>query len=48
VKLFEVQSSPIGETSDSIAFSKVFIKASKSDDTSLVADTLNLYLRRNS
>jgi FMN-dependent NADH-azoreductase len=43
VKLLEVQSSPRGESSDSIALTKSFIEACKSDNTSIVVDTLNVW-----
>jgi FMN-dependent NADH-azoreductase len=43
VKLLEIQSSPRGESSDSIALTKSFIEACKSDDTSIVVDTLNVW-----
>jgi FMN-dependent NADH-azoreductase len=43
VKLLEIQSSPRGESSDSIALTKSFIYACKSDDTSIVVDTLNVW-----
>jgi FMN-dependent NADH-azoreductase len=41
VRLLEIQSSPIGESSDSITLTKSFIEAYKSDDNSIVVDTLN-------
>jgi FMN-dependent NADH-azoreductase len=43
VKLLEIQSSPRGESSDSIALTKSFIEACKSDDNSIVVDTLNVW-----
>src|SRR6202007_1927535 len=46
VKLLEIQSSPRGESSDSIALTKSFVEACKSDNTSLVVDTLNVWHER--
>jgi FMN-dependent NADH-azoreductase len=46
VKLLEIQSSPRGEASDSIALTKSFIEACKSDDTSVIVDTLNVWHER--
>jgi FMN-dependent NADH-azoreductase len=43
VKLLEIQSSPRGESSDSITLTKSFIEACKSDNTSIVVDTLNVW-----
>jgi len=43
VKLLEIQSSPRGDSSDSITLTKSFIEACKSDDTSIVVDTLNVW-----
>jgi FMN-dependent NADH-azoreductase len=43
VKLLEIQSSPRGESSDSITLTKSFIEACKSDDSSIVVDTLNIW-----
>jgi FMN-dependent NADH-azoreductase len=43
VKLLEIQSSPRGESSDSIALTKSFIEACKSEDSSIVVDTLNVW-----
>jgi FMN-dependent NADH-azoreductase len=43
VKLLEIRSSPRGESSDSITFTKPFIEACKSDNPSIVVDTLNLW-----
>ena len=43
MKLLEIQSSPRGESSDSIALTKSFIEACKSDTTSIVVDTLNVW-----
>jgi FMN-dependent NADH-azoreductase len=42
VKLLEIQSSPRGESSDSIKLTQSFIEACKSDNTSIVVDTLNV------
>jgi FMN-dependent NADH-azoreductase len=46
VKLLEIQSSPRGESSDSISLTKSFIEACKSDNTSIVVDTLNVWHER--
>src|SRR6202000_603149 len=46
VKLLEIQSSPRGESSDSISLTKSFIKACKSDSDSIVVDTLNVWQER--
>jgi FMN-dependent NADH-azoreductase len=46
VKLLEIQSSPRGESSDSIALTKSFIGACKSDNPSIVVDTLNVWQER--
>ena len=46
MKLLEIQSSPRSEASDSIALTKSFIEASKSDDTSVIVDTLNVWHER--
>jgi FMN-dependent NADH-azoreductase len=43
VKLLEIQSSPRGDSSDSIALTKSFIEACKSADSSIVVDTLNVW-----
>jgi FMN-dependent NADH-azoreductase len=43
VKLLEIQSSPRSESSDSITLTKSFIEARKSDDSSIVVDTLNVW-----
>ena len=43
VKLLEIQSSPRGEFSDSITLTKSFIEACKSDNDSIVVDTLNVW-----
>src|SRR5258708_19627696 len=43
VKLLEIQSSPRGESSDSITLTKSFVEACKSDNDSIVADTLNVW-----
>jgi FMN-dependent NADH-azoreductase len=43
VKFLEIQSSPRGESSDSITLTKSFIEACKSDDSSIVVDTLNVW-----
>jgi hypothetical protein len=46
VKLLEIQSSPRGESSDSISLTKSFIEACKSDNSSIVVDTLNVWHER--
>jgi hypothetical protein len=46
VKLLELQSSPRGEASDSITLTKSFIEACKSDNASIVVDTLNVWHER--
>jgi putative NADPH-quinone reductase len=46
VKLLEIQSSPRGESSDSITLTKSFIEACKNDNASIVADTLNVWHER--
>jgi len=43
VRLLEIQSSPRGESSDSIALTKSFVEACKSDNNSIVVDTLNVW-----
>jgi FMN-dependent NADH-azoreductase len=43
VRLLEIQLSPRGESSDSIALTKSFIKACKSNNNSIVVDTLNVW-----
>jgi FMN-dependent NADH-azoreductase len=43
VKLLEIQSSPRGESSDSIALTTSFIEACKPHNASIVADTLNVW-----
>jgi len=43
VKLLEIQSSPGGESSDSITLTKSFIEACKCDNNSIVVDTLNVW-----
>ena len=43
MKLLEIQSSPRGESSDSIALTTSFIEACKSDNASIVVDTLNVW-----
>jgi FMN-dependent NADH-azoreductase len=42
MKLLEIQSSPRGESSDSIALTQSFIEACKCGSTSIVVDTLNV------
>ena len=46
MKILEIQSSPRGESSDSITLTKSFIDACKSDNTSIVVDTLNVWHER--
>jgi len=46
VKLLEIQSSPRGESSDSITLTQSFIEACKSDNGSIVVDTLNVWHER--
>jgi FMN-dependent NADH-azoreductase len=46
MKLLEIQSSPRGESSDSITLIKSFIEACKSDNTSIVVDRLNVWHER--
>ena len=46
MRLLEIQWSPRGESSDSIALTKSFIEASKSDNGSIVVDTLNVWHER--
>jgi FMN-dependent NADH-azoreductase len=46
VRLLEIQSSPRGESSDSISLTKSFIEACKSDNGSIVVDTLNVWHER--
>jgi hypothetical protein len=46
VKLLKVQSSPRGESSDSITLTKLFIKACKFANNSIVVDTLNVWHER--
>jgi FMN-dependent NADH-azoreductase len=46
VKLLEIQSSPRGESPDSITLTTSFIEACKSNDTSIVVDTLNVWHER--
>ena len=46
MKLLEIQSSPRGESSDSISLTKSFIEACKSHHTSIVVDTLNVWHER--
>src|ERR1700689_4487277 len=46
VKLLEIQSSPRGESSDSIGLTQSFIEACKSDNGSIVVDTLNVWHER--
>ena len=43
MKLLDIQSSPRGESSDSITLTTSFIEACKSASTSIVVDTLNVW-----
>jgi FMN-dependent NADH-azoreductase len=43
VRVLEIQSSPRGESSDSITLTTSFIEACKSDNDSIVVDTLNVW-----
>ena len=43
MKLLDIQSSPRGESSDSITLTKSFIEACKADNDSIVVDTLNVW-----
>jgi FMN-dependent NADH-azoreductase len=43
VKVLEIQSSPRGESSDSIILTRSFIEACKSYNTTIVVDTLNVW-----
>ena len=43
MKLLEIQSSPRGESSDSIALTRSFVEACKSSNASIVVDTLNVW-----
>jgi FMN-dependent NADH-azoreductase len=46
VRVLEIQSSPRGESSDSITLTKSFIEACKSDNGSIIVDTLNVWHER--
>jgi FMN-dependent NADH-azoreductase len=46
MKLLEIQSSPRGVSSDSIMLTRSFIESCKSDNTSIVVDTLNVWHER--
>ena len=46
MKILEIQSSPRGESSDSSTLTKSFIEACKSENTSIVVDTLNVWHER--
>jgi FMN-dependent NADH-azoreductase len=46
VKLLDIQSSPRGESSDSITLTKSFIEACRCDNPSIVVDTLNAWHER--
>jgi hypothetical protein len=46
MKLLEIQSSPRGESSDSIALTPSFIEACESSNTSMVVDALNVWHER--
>ena len=46
MKVLEIQSSPRGESSDSITLTKSFVEACKSAKPSIVVDTLNVWHER--
>jgi FMN-dependent NADH-azoreductase len=46
MKFLDIQSSPRGESSDLITLTKSFIEACKSDNSSIVVDTLNVWHKR--
>jgi FMN-dependent NADH-azoreductase len=46
VKILEIQSSPRGESSDSITLTTSFVEACKSENDSLAVDTLNVWHER--
>ena len=46
MKLLDIQSSPRGESSDSMTLTRSFIEACKSNDTSIVVDSLNVWHER--
>ena len=46
MKLLNIQSSLRGQSSDSITLTKSFVEACKSNDTSIVVDTLNVWHER--
>ena len=46
MKLLEIQSSPRGESSDSITLTQSFVEACKSDNPSIVVDRLNVWQER--
>ena len=46
MNLLEIQSSPRGVSSDSIRLTQSFIESCKSDSTSIVVDTLNVWHER--
>jgi FMN-dependent NADH-azoreductase len=46
MKLLEIQSSPRGKSSDSISLTKSFIEACKSENASIIVDTLNVWHER--
>jgi FMN-dependent NADH-azoreductase len=46
VKILDIQSSPRGDSSDSITLTKSFIEACTSNDTSIAVDTLNVWHER--
>jgi FMN-dependent NADH-azoreductase len=43
MRILEIQSSPRGESPDSIALTNSFIEACKSDNGSIVVDTFNVW-----
>jgi FMN-dependent NADH-azoreductase len=46
MRLLDIQSSPRGESSDSITLTRSFIEACKSNDTSIIVDSLNVWHER--
>ena len=46
MKLLEIQSSPRGESSDSITLTKSFIDACRNSNASIIVDTLNVWHER--
>ena len=46
MKVLDIQPSPRGQSSDSITLTESFIEACKSNDTSIVVHTLNVWQER--